>query len=75
MRVPGLVWPVSGGVIEGVLIHPFYSSVPFAASQDECLYRVMALLEVIRGEKPEEIAIARTLLTKLMIGNVEGTTP
>jgi hypothetical protein len=35
----------------------------------------MALLEVIRGEKPEEIAIARTLLTKLMIGNVEGTTP
>lgn len=64
--VPALIWPVSGGDIEGVLIQPFYSSVPFAASRDEHLYRIMSLLESIRGGEPRELEIARTLLTKLI---------
>jgi hypothetical protein len=72
--VPALIWPVSGGEVEGVLIQPFYSSVPFAASRDEHLYRVMSLLEVIRGGEPGELAIARALLTKLIMGNDEDTT-
>ncbi len=74
-HVPAWIWPVSGGSIEGVLIHPFYSSVPFAASRDKHLYRVLALLEAIRGGKPGELTIARTLLIKLIKGNDEDTNP
>ena len=65
---PAWVWPVSGGDVEGILIQPFHGAVPYAASQDVNLYRVMSLLEAIRGGKPRELAIARTLLTKLIRG-------
>lgn len=71
--VPPLVWPMSGGVVEGQLIHPFYSSVPFAASQDKQLYLIMSVLEVIRGGMPDELTIARKLLTQLIQGNDENT--
>ncbi len=66
--IPPLVWPVSGGDIDGALISPIHDSVPFAASRDELLYRAMSLLEAIRGGKPRELAIARDLLTKLIKG-------
>jgi hypothetical protein len=71
--VPAWVWPASGGEVEGVLIQPFYSSVPFSASRDKHLYRVMSLLEAIRGGEPRALAIARTLLTKLIKGDDENT--
>jgi hypothetical protein len=64
--VPPLVWPVSGGDVDGALIKPIHASVPYAASRDELLYRAMSLVEAIRGGKPRELAIARDLLTKLI---------
>lgn len=63
---PPIVWPVQGGDIDGALISPIHNSVPFAASRDEQLYRVMSLLEAIRGGKPRELAIARERLTSLI---------
>jgi len=65
---PALVWPISGGDVEGALIKPFHESVTIAASKDEQLYRVLSLLEAIRGGKPRELAIARALLANLIKG-------
>lgn len=65
---PPLVWPVSGGDIEGALIKPFHNSVPLAASRDVWLYIAMSLVEAIRGGKPRELAIARSLLRDLIKG-------
>lgn len=66
--VPPLVWPTSGGNTEGVLIKPFHDSIPFVASQDENLYRVLAILDAIRGGKPRELTIARKILAGLIKG-------
>ena len=66
--IPPLVWPLSGGDVEGVTIKPIHDSVPFAASHDEQLYRAMSLVEAIRGGKPRELAIARDLLRELIKG-------
>ncbi|MCW9013169.1 MAG: hypothetical protein OQL06_05245 [Gammaproteobacteria bacterium] len=68
--VPPLVWPVSGGDVEGALIKPIHNSVPLAASRDERLYQAMSLLEAIRGGKPRELAIARDLFARLIKGNL-----
>lgn len=68
--VPAWVWPVAGGSVEGALIKPFHGSVPVAASKDERLYRVLSLLEAIRGGKPRELAIARRILADLIKGKL-----
>lgn len=67
--IPALVWPVSGGSVEGALIKPIHESVPFASSQDENLYRVFSLIDAIRGGKPRELEIARRILIDLIKGN------
>ena len=66
--IPPLVWPLSGGDVEGALIKPIHNSVPFAASRDKQLYCAMSLVEAIRGGKPRELSIARDLLSKLIKG-------
>lgn len=66
--LPAWVWPVAAGNVEGILISPIHNAVPLAASRDENLYRVMSLLEAIRGGKPRELSIARDQLTKLIKG-------
>lgn len=65
---PAWVWPVVGGDQDGALIKPLHDSVPFASSNDERLYRVLSLLEAIRGGKPRELVIARELLTDIIKG-------
>jgi len=66
--IPPLVWPMSGGDVEGALIKPIHDSVPFAASRDEKLYCAMSLVEAIRGGKPRELAIARKNLSQIIKG-------
>lgn len=68
LPTPAWVWPVAGGDSDGTLIKPIHDSVPFASSQDEGLYRVLSLLEAIRGGKPRELVIARKLLTDIIKG-------
>lgn len=65
---PPLVWPVTGGEVDGALIKPFHAAIPFAASRDEYLYRALSVLEAIRGGKPRELAVARDLLKHLIKG-------
>ncbi|MEQ8409378.1 MAG: hypothetical protein RKH07_13995 [Gammaproteobacteria bacterium] len=56
---PPVVWPVSGGTVEGTMIKPIHDSVPFAASNDELLYEALSLVDAIRLGKPRELAVAR----------------
>jgi hypothetical protein len=63
---PALVWPVVGGEIDGALIKPIHESVPYIANRDEHLYLAFSLLEIIRGGKPRELAIARRHLSNLI---------
>lgn len=68
--IPPLVWAVPAGEVEGAIIKPMHNSVPLAASRDQLLYRVMSLVEAIRGGKPRELAIARNLMVGLIKGNL-----
>lgn len=63
---PPVVWGMSGGSVEGLMIRPFHESVPFAASNDELLYGALSLVEAIRLGKPRELAVARDELTTLL---------
>tara|TARA_R110002073_G_scaffold118324_4_gene257389 strand:+ start:648 stop:1166 length:519 start_codon:yes stop_codon:yes gene_type:complete len=63
---PPIVWEQARGSAEGVYIKPIYSSVLLAASKDEQLYLVLALVDAIRMGKPRELSIARTLLERLV---------
>ncbi len=68
--IPPLVWAVPAGEVEGAIIKPIHNSVPLAASRDEGLYRIMSIVEAIRGGKPRELAIARDLLASVVKGNL-----
>lgn len=63
---PPLVWQQAGGSVEGILMQPFHEAVPYAAAQDELLYRALSLIEAVRVGKPRELAIARNLLKELI---------
>ncbi|MFX4227440.1 MAG: hypothetical protein ACFHHU_06035 [Porticoccaceae bacterium] len=65
---PPMVWAQPRGVVEGVYLKPIHSSVPLAASKDELLYQIFALVDVIRMGKSRELGIARDLLEKLVKG-------
>ena len=62
---PGWAW-AGNGDIEAEWIKPFHDSVPLAAMHDPWLYKALALVDVMRGGKPRELAIARELLTAHM---------
>lgn len=64
---PPTVWSVSGGETEGKAIKPIHESVPFAASKDKDLYRILALVDAVREGKPRERKIARELLSKYLL--------
>lgn len=63
---PPVVWPVSGGAVDGSLIRPIHESVSFAASNDQLLYEALSLVEAIRLGKPRELKIAREQLSNLL---------
>lgn len=48
------VWPDSKGTDKGISILPFYPKVPIAAQLDPDLYRVLALIDVIRSGAARE---------------------
>ena len=66
---PAVVWGVSGGSVEGMMIRPFHESIPFVASNDELMYEALSLVEAIRLGKPRELAIAREALSILLKSN------
>jgi len=65
---PPIAWPDPRGGVDGILIKPIHESVPHAASRDDYLYQALSLLEAIRGGRPRELVVARSLLDKLIRG-------
>jgi hypothetical protein len=56
------VWPYPEGTVSGLALAPLYKSVPRAALVDERLYRLLALLDAVRGGRVREQRLAAQLL-------------
>lgn len=56
------VWPFSSGLVLGQAIEPFYANQAKAIQEDAELYRLLALLDVIRVGRLREKAIAEKAL-------------
>ncbi len=56
------VWPDPEGTVSGLSFAPLYKSVPKAALADEGLYRLLALVDAIRGGRAREQNLAAQLL-------------
>ena len=56
---PPPVWPDAEGEVRGESLSPLYSSVPKAARNDDNLYELLALVDVIRSGRTRERDIAK----------------
>lgn len=63
---PGLppVWPDPHGEVRGEAFAPLYRSAPLAARNDPALYRLLALIDAVRGGRPAERSAAVELLAE-----------
>ena len=61
------VWPDADGKVRGQAIEPLAKSVVKAVRQDETLYKLLALVDVIRVGKTREIKIALVELKKMIL--------
>ncbi len=55
---PPPVWPDVEGGIRGIGFSPLHKSVPRAAQHDSKLYDLLALVDMIRGGRARERAVA-----------------
>ena len=56
---PHPVWPDPEGEVRGESFSPLYKSVPYAAKNDVELYKLLALVDAIRGGRAREREIAK----------------
>ena len=61
------VWADADGKVRGQAIEPLAKSVVKSVKQDEQLYKLLALVDVIRVGKTREIKIALTELKKMIL--------
>lgn len=61
------VWPSIHGQSRGLIIEPLYAKQVDAAKADEDLYKLLALVDVIRVGRRREINVAVNELSKLII--------
>jgi hypothetical protein len=61
------VWPDLHGKARGLAIEPFYPKQPEVAKKDEELYKLLALIDVIRVGRRREINIATEELSKIIL--------
>lgn len=64
------VWPDPEGNVRGLEFSPLYRSAPKAAKRDADLYRLLALVDAIRGGRARERQMAEKELTK-RLGNAQ----
>lgn len=58
------VWPDAEGTVRGESFSPLYKSVPKAVKQDAELYKLLALVDAIRGGRARERELAKKELVK-----------
>lgn len=61
------VWPYSKGEVRGLAIEPLYPGQPEACLQDELLYKMLALIDVIRVGRVREMNVAIKELRALIL--------
>ncbi len=61
------VWPAERGPVRGLSIEPLYKEVVKAVMLDEKLYKMLALIDVVRVGKMRELKIALEELNKTII--------
>ena len=61
-----LVWPHDQGVVRGITILPFHHSVPEACLMDEKLYRLLSVVDALRGGAAREREIAQACLESVL---------
>ena len=61
---PSPVWPDPKGTVRGMAFMPIYKSAPNAAKRDKELYKMLALIDAIRGGRARERNIAIKLIKK-----------
>lgn len=62
------IWPDQEGKVEGLIIEPLYKNQVKAIRNDELLYKLLALLDVLRVGKNRETIIALDELKKNILG-------
>lgn len=65
---PPAVWPYPDGKVRGIALAPLYKAAPRAALLDAKFYRVLALLDAIRGGRTRERNLAIKMLEKEIRG-------
>ena len=63
------VWPHPNGSVRGVGVEPLHPSVPFAATQDDRLYEMLALFDALRVGRARERGMALERLQVLIDPN------
>ena len=61
------VWPDLHGKVRGLTIEPFYPKQTEAAKEDEELYKLLALVDVLRVGRTREIKVAAEKLSKIIL--------
>ena len=64
-----LVWPSEGGRARGESLLPLYPTVPRAVEHDPDLYRVLALIDVVRVGDAKDRRLAIDLLERMILGD------
>lgn len=60
------VWPAERGSVRGLSIEPLYKDVVKAATLDEKLYKMLALMDIVRVGRMRELPIAVSELYKMI---------
>lgn len=63
---PPPVWPDPEGVVRGESFSPLYKSATKAARNDRGLYRLLALVDAIRGGRAREQELAKKIVQKIL---------
>ena len=66
------VWPDFSGELRGLAIEPLYPNQIKAVKEDDRLYKLLALVDVIRVGKTRELEIAITELRKIILHEPQG---
>lgn len=60
------VWPYARGKVRGLSIEPLYPAVVYAVQNDEQLYKMLALMDVLRVGRTRELKLAVSELEKMI---------
>ena len=65
------VWEHAEGTVRGQSVEPLHPSAPAASARDENFYRVLALVDALRGGRARERSAAATRLRKLLLHDAD----